>query len=227
LLLSLYQFAHLASILTTIEVISWTMSSPLIKYNHVVQALFDAVKWSVCCSIGGHMPKYISWVPTQSEYIDTFFELCPVSSSDVVYDLGSGDGRLLFTAVEKGAARCVGIDIDLDLVKAAREAAKSRGMDNKLTFIEADMTAVDLSEASVVFCYVHPAASAALKPKFEKELNAGTRVVMESFPVMNWKPEKVIDNNGILFYLYIMPAEETEDYRTIVGTPIDDEDGYF
>ncbi|HEX9896447.1 MAG TPA: class I SAM-dependent methyltransferase [Dehalococcoidales bacterium] len=168
------------------------------------------------------MPKYISWIPTQPEYIDTFFELCPVSPSDVVYDLGSGDGRVLFTAVEKGAGRCVGIDIDPALVKAASEEAKNARMDHKLTFIEADIMGVDLSEASVVFCYMHSAASAALKPKFGKELKGGTRIVMESFPVMGWQPVKVIDNNGILFYLYIMPAKETEEYRIIVGTPIND-----
>ncbi|MBN2077312.1 MAG: hypothetical protein JW762_17330 [Dehalococcoidales bacterium] len=58
------------------------------------------------------MPKFVVWVPTMSEFINGFFELAPVSSSDVVYDLGSGDGRLLFAALEKGAGRCVGIDID-------------------------------------------------------------------------------------------------------------------
>ena len=168
------------------------------------------------------MPKYIRWVPTEPEIIDTFFELCPVSSSDVVYDLGSGDGRLLFVAVEKGAGRCVGIDIDPDLVKSSNEAAKYLGLDNKVAFIEADVTEVDLSEASVIVCYLHTTASAALKPKFVRELKAGTRVVMESFPIMGWKPLKVIDNNGILFYFYIMPAEETEDYITVVGTPIHD-----
>jgi predicted RNA methylase len=168
------------------------------------------------------MPKYISWVPTQHEIINTFFELCAVSSSDVVYDLGSGDSRLLFAAVEKGAGRCVGIDIDPDLIKASRESAQNRGMDNKLTFIKADVMAVDLSAASVIFCYLHSAASADLKQKFEKELKAGTRIVMESFPVMGWKPAKVIDNNGIIFYFYTMPAEETDDYKLMVGTPVHD-----
>lgn len=168
------------------------------------------------------MPKYISWIPTQPEYIDSFFELCPVSVSDVVYDLGSGDGRLLFAAVEKGATKCIGIDIDPDLVKTSREAANYLGIDNKVTFIESDVMAVDLSEATVVFCYLLSTASAELKPKFEKELKSGTRVVMESFPVLNWKPVKVIDDNGRIFYFYIMPAEETEDYRTVVGTPIDE-----
>jgi len=168
------------------------------------------------------VPKYISWIPTQPEYINTFFELCPISSSDVVYDLGSGDGRLLFTAVEKGATKCVGIDIDPDLVKTANETAKYLKIENKVTFVEADVMAVDLSGATVVLCYLLSTASADLKPKFEKELKPGTGVVMESFPVMNWKPVRVIDDNGRIFYLYTMPPEETEDYRTVVGTPLDE-----
>ena len=165
------------------------------------------------------MPKYINWVPTQTENIETFFELCPISSTDIVYDLGSGDGRLLFAAAEKGAAKCVGVDIDHSMVEVSSEAAKKKGMDRILTFIEADIADVDLSRASVIFCYVHSAASAVLKPRFEKELKAGTRIVMESFPIMGWKPEKVIDNNGTRFYLYIMPAEITGDYSVMVGNP--------
>jgi len=165
------------------------------------------------------MPKYINWVPTHTENIETFFELCPISSSDIVYDLGSGDGRLLFAAVEKGAAKCVGIDIDHRMVEVSRETAKKKGMDRILTFIGADITDVELSQASIIFCYLHSAASIALKPKFEKELKAGTRIVMESFPIMGWKPDKVIDDNGTIFYFYVMPAQKTDDYMSMVGTP--------
>jgi ribosomal protein L11 methylase PrmA len=165
------------------------------------------------------MPKYIDWVPTQTENIDTFFELCPISSSDIVYDLGSGDGRLLFAAAKKGAAKCVGIDIDHSMVEVSRETAKKKGIDGVLTFIEADITGVELSQASVIFCYLHSAASAALKPKFEKELKAGTRIVMESFPILGWKPDKVIDDNGTIFYFYVMPEQKTDDYMSMVGTP--------
>jgi SAM-dependent methyltransferase len=164
------------------------------------------------------MPKYISWIPTDADYIDTFFELCSLSSSDTVYDLGSGDGRLLFAAIEKGAGRGVGIEIDPALVKASGEAANRRGIGSKVTFIEADVLGVELSSASVIFCYLHSAASEALKSRFDNELETGARVVMESFPVMGWKPERVIDNNRRIFYLYTMPAERTDDYRTMIGT---------
>src|SRR5512139_1251614 len=108
------------------------------------------------------MPKFIGWVPTSPEFVNAFFELAPVSTTDVVYDLGSGDGRLLFGAIEKGAGRCIGVDIDPDRVKVAREAAESRGLNGKVAFIEADVMTVDLSPASLILCYLYPTASAAL-----------------------------------------------------------------
>ena len=162
------------------------------------------------------MPKFVSWVPTSSECMDAFFELAPVSSSDIIYDLGSGDGRLLFAALEKGAGKCIGIDIDPEQVSASRETAKNKGLGEKLTFIEGDVMGQDLSAASIILCYILGSASAALRPKFENELKSGTRVVMESFPVPGWKPAKTKEINGRSFYLYIMPPEKTEDYESVL-----------
>lgn len=164
------------------------------------------------------MPRFIGWIPTQPEFINDFFELCPVSSSDVVYDLGSGDGRLLFAALEKGAIRCVGIDIDPDRVKDSRKAAENKGVVEKVSFVEADVMAVDLSEASIILCYLFPSASAALRPKFETELKPGTKIIMESFPVPGWNPVKVRESTGRSFYFYIMPPEKTEDYESALDT---------
>src|SRR4030042_361190 len=96
------------------------------------------------------MPKYISWIPTQSEYINTFFDLCPLSSSDVVYDLGSGDGRLLFAAREMGAGKCIGIYIAPDRVKIATEAALNQCIED-IKFIEADVMDIDLSPATGLY----------------------------------------------------------------------------
>jgi ribosomal protein L11 methylase PrmA len=135
-----------------------------------------------------------------------------------VYDLGSGDGRLLFAALEKGAARCVGVDIDPEQVKVARETAKSLGVDNKVEFIEADFMEVNLSEASVILGYIFPTASAVLRSKFEKELKPGARVVMEVFFVPGWQPVKESVTNGRSFYFYTMPPEKTKDYETAINT---------
>ena len=153
------------------------------------------------------MSSFVSWVPTPLEHIDPFFELAPVSSSDVVYDLGSGDGRLLFAALEKGAGRAVGIELNPDHAKTASEKAIEKGLQDKVTFLQADVMDVNLSEATLVFCYLITAASVALKPKFEAELKPGTRVVMESFPVPGWKPVETKTREYKTFYLYRMPPE--------------------
>jgi SAM-dependent methyltransferase len=158
------------------------------------------------------MPKFIGWVPTRDEYISAFFELAPLSSSDVVYDLGSGDGRLLFAALENGAETCVGIDIDPERVNEAKKAARSKGLDGKVTFIEADVLETDLSSATVILCYLYSTASAALRSKFEKELKPGTKIIMESFPVPGWKPVRFHIIKDRTFFLYTMPPEKTADY---------------
>lgn len=159
------------------------------------------------------MPKFVKWVPTRLEFMHAFFELAPVASSDIIYDLGSGDGRLLVAALEKGAGKCIGIDIDLELVNSSREMAKDKGLDSQLTFIEGDVMAENLSSATIILCYLLHGASAVLRPKFENELKAGTRVVMESFPVPGWKPTKTKEIDGKIFYLYVMPPEKTDDYE--------------
>ena len=156
------------------------------------------------------MPSFISFIPTLVEDTDRFFELAPVSLTDVVYDLGSGDGRLLFTALEKGAGRAVGVDLDAALVNTARETAKEKGVEDRITFLVDDVMDVNLADATLVLCYLCSRASEALKPKFEAELKPGTRVVMETFPVPGWKPVRTIEKDYRHFYLYVMPPELTD-----------------
>ena len=83
-----------------------------------------------------------------------FFDLCPVAPPDIVYDLGSGDGRLVFAALERGAGRAVGIELQGELVKSAGGEAETRHMEGRVTFLETDILKEGLSEATVVFCYL-------------------------------------------------------------------------
>lgn len=158
------------------------------------------------------MPKFVKYVPTPPQLVDTFFELAPVTESDVVYDLGSGDGRLLFTAIEKGAGRCVGIDIDPDCVSRARETAGEKGLEQRVTFIEDDVLDQDLSGATVIFVYLLQSGIAFLRPKFETELKPGTRIVIEQYPVQGWKPVETRYTGNRFFYSYVTPPERTPDY---------------
>jgi len=155
------------------------------------------------------MPLFVEFIPTPPEYIDGFFELAPVSSSDVVYDLGSGDGRLLFAAIDEGAGRAVGVELNPEHVRTATEVARIKGLQDRITFMQADVIDLSLANASVVLCYLCSAASAALKPKFKSELKHGTRVVMENFPILGWKPAQTTQRMWQHFYLYIMPPESS------------------
>lgn len=160
------------------------------------------------------MPSFIGFIPTPTEDIDGFFELVAVSSSDVVYDLGSGDGRLLFAALGRGAGRGVGVELDAERIRAATEAAVGKGLQDRVIFLHSDVMDASLVDASVVLCYLCSAASAALKPKFESELRQGARVVMECFPVLGWKPARTTTRSWKRFYLYVMPPESNGEEDT-------------
>ena len=153
------------------------------------------------------MTSFIGFIPTPIEQIEGFFDLVSLSVSDVVYDLGSGDGRLLFAALERGAGKVVGVELNAELVRESAEAAKSKGFKNRVTFFEADLMDVKLTEASVVFCYLSVKASPALKLKFCDELRPGAKVIMEMYPVPGWKPARTANREGKRFYLYNMPPE--------------------
>jgi len=154
------------------------------------------------------MPSFIGWVPTPKECIEAVFTLAPVYENDVVYDLGSGDGRVLIAAVEKGAGSAVGVELDPKRLSEAAEAVEMQNFQRKISFQYKDVLEVDLSPATVVFCYLFPTASEALKPKFESELRSGTRVVMDSFSIRGWKPADALEWGGKWFYLYYMPPQK-------------------
>ena len=101
------------------------------------------------------------------------------------------------------------MSIDLaDYQMKARESAKAKGLEGKVTFLESDVLNVDLSEATLVLCYLVPKASSDLKPKFEAELKPGARIVMEHFPVREWTPERTVERGNKQFYLYTMPHQQ-------------------
>ena len=114
--------------------------------------------------------------------------------------------------MDKGAGKAIGIDLDPERIYEAKEIARSKGLDDRITFLEADVMEVSLADASVILCYLSISASVALEPKFESELRAGTRIIMESFPVPRWKPVRTFDRGYKRFYLYTMPPEFSEEY---------------
>ena len=129
-----------------------------------------------------------------------------VSKGDVVFDLGSGDGRIPIAAVQKyGAKRATGVEINPDLVKQSQENAKKAGVDDRVEFLQQDLFQTDLSDANVVTLYLLPDVNLKLRPKLFKELKPGTRVVSHAFNMGEWKPEReqqVSAGNGRTYTLY-------------------------
>ena len=134
-------------------------------------------------------------------------ELARVGPKDVVYDLGSGDGRIVIAAAKRHGARGVGIDIDPERIKEARENARKAGVANRAEFREGDLFAADLREASVVTLYLLPSLNLKLRPKLLAELKPGTRIVSHDFDMGDWAPEETIAVDGKTVYLWTIPKK--------------------
>jgi protein-L-isoaspartate O-methyltransferase len=137
------------------------------------------------------------YVPTPQVVVDRMLQLAEVGSEDVVYDLGSGDGRLVITAVKQfQAKRGVGIEIDSDLVAEATENAQREGISDQVAFRQEDLFQADFSEATVVTLYLLPRVNLELRPRLLSQLKPGTRVVSHAFDMGDWQPEETVTVRG-------------------------------
>ena len=150
--------------------------------------------------------KIVPFVPSPQIVVDKMIELAGVKKGDVVYDLGSGDGRIVIAAAKKGA-RAVGFDIDPDLVAESRANVKKADVQESAEIRHQDILTVDLSPASVVTMYLLPDVNLKLKPNLLSQLKPGSRVVSHSFDMGDWKPDKVERVDGRTIYLWIIPAQ--------------------
>jgi hypothetical protein len=136
-------------------------------------------------------------------------ELARVTPADVVYDLGSGDGRIVLTAAREFGARSVGVEIDPALVTQSRAAAARLGVAERATFVEQDLFRTDLSPATVVTLYLSPEMNRQLRPKLLAELAPGSRVVSHDFDMGTWKPDRIVrrqdDGREQVLYLWVVP----------------------
>ena len=135
----------------------------------------------------------VIYVPTPQPVVEAMLDLAQVKPDDVVYDLGSGDGRIVITAAKRFGARGVGVEMDAALVKKARENAAAAGVSNRVRFVTADLFATDLRPASVVTLYLLQSLNERLRPKLVRELKPGTRVVSHVFNMgPEWPAEKTL-----------------------------------
>jgi 2-polyprenyl-3-methyl-5-hydroxy-6-metoxy-1,4-benzoquinol methylase len=147
----------------------------------------------------------VIFVPTPTEVVDAMLAVAKVGPSDVLYDLGSGDGRIPITAAKRFGTRGVGVDIDPQRIKEANESAKEAGVANKVTFIQGDLFEQDLSHATVISLYLLPALNMKLRPTLLK-LKPGTRIVSHAFDMGDWTPQQTLNIGGRSVYFWTVPA---------------------
>jgi SAM-dependent methyltransferase len=147
----------------------------------------------------------IHFVPTPEEVVDAMLRLAEVGPNDVVYDLGSGDGRIVIAAAARFGARGVGIDLDPKLVAQATANAQKAGVAQRVRFFEGDIFEADISNASVVTLYLLTSINERLRPKLLRELRPGTRVVSHQFRMGDWQPEREIAVDYRPLFLWRVP----------------------
>ena len=146
----------------------------------------------------------IHFTPTRHNIADAMLQLAGVNSGDVVYDLGSGDGRLPIIAAQKYGARGVGIEIDPKLVELSWRIANEAEVANRVSFIVGDLFTADLSQATVVTAYLSPRIMQLLEPKL-RALKPGTRIVSHQFPMTGWPPDRRIKVDESELLLWTVP----------------------
>ena len=134
----------------------------------------------------------VIFVPTPPETVDEMLRQAHLKKGDVLYDLGSGDGRIPIAAAKQYGVRAVGIDIDPKLVDEASEAAKREGVENLVSFRNEDMFAADVHEATVVTLYLSNTLNVMLRPKLLRELRPGSLIISHDFRMGDWVPEKTV-----------------------------------
>jgi precorrin-6B methylase 2 len=147
--------------------------------------------------------KDVIFLPTPQEVVSAMLDLAKVTDEDVVYDLGSGDGRTPITAAKEHGARGVGVEFNPKLVALSRQNAEKAGVADRVRFINADLFQTDISEATVVTLYLLGSLNQKLLPKLQHELKPGTRIVSHAFSMGDeWKPDAERTVNGKTIYLW-------------------------
>ena len=147
----------------------------------------------------------VIFVPTPQEVVDEMLKLAKVGPNDVIYDLGSGDGRIPITAAKVYGARGIGIDIDPQRIREANANAQTAGVADKVRFLNQDLFTTNISEATVVTLYLLPSLNLKLLPKLNRELKPGTRIVSHAFDMGDARPRETLNVNGRTIYFWTIP----------------------
>lgn len=172
---------------------------PLHRFHMaVVAALLALAQLAPARAQGEDVP----FLESPESVVQAMLELAEVGDDDLVYDLGSGDGRIVIAAARRGA-RGVGIEIAPDLVELSNDNARQAGVAERVRFIEADLFESDFSEATVVMVYLYPKVNRRLRPLLDAQLAPGTRVVSHRYPIQGWQPVERVKVEGRWVFLYL------------------------
>ena len=148
----------------------------------------------------------VPYVPTDSRIVQAMLDLGEVSSDDLLYDLGCGDGRIVVTAAQERGTRGVGIDMDPERVAEAIDLARYSKVEDLTSFFEADLLEAEFSDATVLMIYLLDTVNLELRPRLLQELHPGTRIVSHAFDMADWKPDRQERLGGIELYKWVVPA---------------------
>lgn len=151
----------------------------------------------------------VIYVPTPQPVVDAMLKMAKVQKGDILYDLGSGDGRIPITAAREYGVRATGIDINPERIAEARENAEKAGVSHLVTFRNEDLFTADFGDATVVTLYLLESLNEKLRPKLLHELKPGTRVVSHAFSMGDWKPEQTQEVDGNMIYMWTIPPRDT------------------
>ncbi|WP_194976713.1 class I SAM-dependent methyltransferase [Aquiflexum lacus] len=151
----------------------------------------------------------VPFVTTPDEVVEAMLKLAEIDENDILYDLGSGDGRIPIAAAKLFGANAIGVEIDAALVALAKQNALKSGVSDRVTFVQGDLFEIDFSDATILVVYLFPDINLKLRPKFLK-MKPGTRIVSHRFDMGDWKPEKterivLPDGKEHLIYLWRVP----------------------
>lgn len=158
-----------------------------------------------------HAPRRdVIFVPTPRPVVDAMLDLAGIGPDDVLYDLGSGDGRIPIAAAQRYGIRAVGVEIDPELVELARANARAAGVSDRVRFVERDMFLTDVREATVVTLFLLDRLNLQLRPKLLEELSPGARIVSHRFGMGAWVPDATREIGRDTVYLWRVPTREPE-----------------
>ncbi len=148
----------------------------------------------------------VPYIPTPQPIVDAMLEMGQIKEGDVLYDLGSGDGRIPITAAKQYGIRAVGIEIDPRLVSVSNANARAAGVEDLVEFVQADLFSAELQDADIVTLYLTEPLNLRLRPKLQQELKSGARIVSHSYGMGDWAPEERREVDGAVLSRWTTPG---------------------